>query len=248
MGMCTMHYQRWYSKGDVGEAVSTKHHHVGPCSVDGCENKAKNKSLCGMHYQRLIKKGDVGAAARLTARELTVPCSTEGCDIYVYAGLTHGLCQKHRLSRCSVDGCQNGACIVGGRCAKHHKGTCAVNGCHNNAVIAGKCNKHHMLAAFDGNAARWTINKVGYIASRGVLQHRFVMEQHLGRRLLLKENVHHINGQRDDNRIENLELWSTSQPPGQRINDKTAWAIEWLGVYQPGLLANKPVQMKLSAT
>ena len=37
-------------------------------------------------------------------------------------------------------------------------------------------------------------------------------------------------------RIENLELWSTKQPPGQRVVDKTAWAVEWLRQYAPELL------------
>lgn len=68
------------------------------------------------------------------------------------------------------------------------------------------------------------------------LQHRYLMERQLGRPLLPEETVHHINGVRHDNRIENLELWSKSHPPGQRVEDKVAWAIDLLRTYRPELL------------
>jgi hypothetical protein len=85
------------------------------------------------------------------------------------------------------------------------------------------------------NSGYKTITKRGHpnqMDSRGrIREHVFVMSEHLGRPLMKGETVYHINGIRLDNRIENLELWHRSHPPGQRLEDKINWAIEFLKDY-----------------
>lgn len=65
------------------------------------------------------------------------------------------------------------------------------------------------------------------------LEHRVIMEEYLGRSLSAHETVHHKNGMRNDNRLENLEIWDTRHPKGQRVDDKVEWAIEILREYAP---------------
>lgn len=127
---------------------------------------------------------------------------------------------------------------------------CGFGGCDKPRRCKGLCQGHYLqLKAGKGlrplkvhrPKGSGAVTRDGYIQimtnGRSGLQHRFVMEEILGRALLDTETVHHKNGVRSDNRPENLELWSICQPPGQRIEDKTAWAVEWLRQYAPELLA-----------
>jgi hypothetical protein len=73
-----------------------------------------------------------------------------------------------------------------------------------------------------------------------VAEHVVVISRHLGRPLYKGETVHHKNGIKNDNQLDNLELWSKSHPAGQRVEDKTRWAIEWLEIYAPEYLNRYP--------
>ena len=67
--------------------------------------------------------------------------------------------------------------------------------------------------------------------SRDVFEHRYVMEQHLGRELYPDETVHHRDGNRQHNALENLELFSSRHGPGQRVVDKIDFALEIIQRY-----------------
>jgi hypothetical protein len=107
----------------------------------------------------------------------------------------------------------------------------AKSGANHYAYKGGSSTTPSGYVYLSGHHDHPNANGVGQIA-----EHVLVMSRKIGRPLIKGENVHHKNGNRADNRPENLELWSRVQPAGQRVEDKVAWAIEILQTYRPELL------------
>lgn len=124
--------------------------------------------------------------------------------------------------KCKILECKNGPPFIRGLCNTHYQR--AQRCCDENYVPhmapkgTGFTHKSGYRIVSDGNGGK-------------IKEHRLVMEKHLGRKLLPHENVHHKNGNKSDNRIENLELWSTKQPQGKRIEDLVVYAKEILKLY-----------------
>lgn len=129
----------------------------------------------------------------------------------------------------------------------HRQGpTCVLDGCEDKPLAKDMCQFHYgrsrgvIPMTRKKRGGTWHKNHYGYLyrevyvdgkVARREAQHRVIMAEHLNRALLPKETVHHLNGVRDDNRIENLELWSGGHPTGSRVRDKIVWATEILETY-----------------
>src|SRR5688572_22597496 len=70
-----------------------------------------------------------------------------------------------------------------------------------------------------------------------VFEHVAVMSHHLKRPIVKGESIHHKDGNRQNNDISNLELWTKNQPTGQRVDDVVEWAVDVLSKYAPERLA-----------
>ena len=179
------------------------------CIIGACDRQAFLKQMCRAHYARDYRGMDMEKPLRRVAPDRG--CSVAGCS-EPHKAL--GLCNFHY--------------------ERQARGT-ALDAPHEKKRVRWE------------PRGDWFLDPHGYICksmrndkgvSRVVYQHRAVMEEAIGRALLPSESVHHKNGQRDDNRLANLELWSKAQPAGQRVEDKVTFALELLALYAPERLVD----------
>lgn len=208
-----------------------------PCTVMECSKPRLALGYCSSHYQRFKKHGSVTKENRWTGYEQPI-CKVDDCERFVQA---QGWCKLHyerwrRYKRLDTV-----------RTFHPSDAICAVPECGQRQRKLAWCDFHYQRHRVHGDV-EWAPSYYMPRLSGGytmihepdnpmsnpkgfVFEHRAAIGRVLGRPLTKEENVHHKNGDRRDNRLSNLELWSTSQPKGQRVVDKVAWARDLLAQY-----------------
>lgn len=187
------------------------------CRIEGCTHKPQARNLCEAHYARHRRGTPLAPLVGEVTPNPRAICASPSCEKPTKA---RGFCSGHY--------------------DRFMKGTETESALNTRPRYRVRDRDEWGPLIYDKQGYTYRkrgVNPEREDKRRKIAEHRRVMEIELGRRLYDHETVHHINGVRDDNRPENLELWSSRHPGGQRVQDKVAWAKELLALYEPSALA-----------
>lgn len=240
-GLCGKHDKRWQRAGKPEGREGGAPQPLVVCAAAGCDSPVYAKEHCSRHYRQLLRAGEV-----LPDRAPRT-CAVEGCG---RRAVTRGWCHGHYvrwsrsgdvradvpLTRPQDDSCRHEGCARGARsngyCRSHDRRLQLYGdpeaGRPARVVTGDGSLSHGYFKVPVPEQDRWLVH-----GAKAALEHRYVMARALGRPLRTDESVHHRNGDRTDNRPENLELWTRFQPNGARVEDKLAWALELIRRYDP---------------
>ncbi len=231
-GFCPTHYHQFHRglRGEDGALLRqpqrvSSYGEGARCLAPGCGRRPKVRGLCAKHIQqfqagKLRMKLPTDGHKRSATAYRAAKCLVEGCP---QRAVNHWMCSKHSQQRragiLDAAGNQLREMLALGR---RHKEGPIVDGAGYLLVVAPE---GYQGKTRDGDR---------------VLQHRLVLEQYLGRLLLPYEIVHHKNGDRADNRLENLELLDGRARHGQGHPPGSSYTKEQLQVALDHLQINDP--------
>ena len=255
IGFCAAHYARFRKGADLSAPINSKPANA-VCQHPPCDRPAQNAGWCGAHYQRIRKGRDLDAPIVTRQQNEGRTCRYEGCGL---PAVTSGYCNAHYLRNRRGQPMDPPVREF----AKRQIGPCPWPGCDRKIATAGLCQIHYRRKiegrAMDapiraprkiGEGEDRVKTKEGYVMVKcpghfgkplghrkeWFYEHRYVWECYWRKPwepLREDEHIHHRNGARSDNRIENLELWAIiQQPAGQRAIDLLNWAYALRERYQ----------------
>lgn len=179
------------------------------CSIEGCGRRPRANGMCAGHLSRQQLGIPMEGAFRPKASATPTPCLVADCG---RRASSRGMCLRHASRRSSGILDDQGNKLREPYSVGRGRPRAQEKWFSSDGYVLVKAPDGHPRARQDGS----------------ILEHRLVLEQDLGRVLEDWEIVHHKNGDRSDNSLENLELMDgrarhgVGHPPGSDFDLPTA--------------------------